>query len=162
MIKKVDLPNINEPTPDLIEHILVRYHKTLRSEFPELLTLAHRVETAYAHDPNAPHGLTQALDGFIADLEDHLCKEEAAVFAVLGDKNFARAAMPISELLQDHTRQEATLNKIAAITHGLRLPSYACTSWTRLYAGIGKLIEDLDEHIFLENNVLFPRVQVNI
>jgi putative CocE/NonD family hydrolase len=55
--------------------------------------------------------------------------------------------------------QETALNRIAAITHGFRLPHYACRSWRRLYAGLGQLVEELDEHWYLENEVLFPRCE---
>ena len=65
----------------------------------------------------------------------------------------------IACLRDDHAKQEAALNRIAAITHGLRLPGYACDSWRDLYAGLGKLAEDLDEHRYLEDDVLFPRFE---
>lgn len=60
----------------------------------------------------------------------------------------------------DHDEQLAALNRIAAITHGFRLPPDACAPWRRLYAGLGKLAEDLDEHRYLEGRVLFPRFRV--
>ncbi len=59
----------------------------------------------------------------------------------------------------DHEAHERALARIAAITRGFRLPAGACRSWTRLYAGTRKLVEDMDEHIFLENEVLFPRFE---
>ncbi len=36
-------------------------------------------------------------------------------------------------------------------------PPEACTTWKAMYNGINELIDDLMEHISLENNVLFPR-----
>ncbi len=161
MIQTEDFPGATASTPALIKHILVRYHETHRRELPDLFTLAKKVETVHADDPNAPHGLTQTLEALITDLEDHMRKEEQAVFAAVDASPSRQTSAPIAALRHDHTGQEAALNKIAAITHGFRLPSYACASWTRLYVGLSKLVEDLDDHMFLENNVLFPRLEVN-
>ncbi|EMG6529250.1 iron-sulfur cluster repair protein YtfE, partial [Providencia rettgeri] len=36
-------------------------------------------------------------------------------------------------------------------------PPEACTTWRVLYNGINELIDDLMNHINLENNLLFPR-----
>jgi regulator of cell morphogenesis and NO signaling len=145
------------PTAVLIDHIRTRYHDTHRRELPDLLALARDVETVHANDPNTPHGLTHAMEAMIAELETHMRSEEELVFPSLRAGAAARAAAFILDLRDEHDDQEAALNRIAAITHGFRLPHYACESWRRLYDGLGKLVEDFDEHIYLENEVLFPR-----
>ncbi|WP_109425580.1 hemerythrin domain-containing protein [Maritimibacter sp. 55A14] len=162
MIETVESLAPQPPTPTLIEHILVRYHETHRRELPELIALAQKVETVHANDIDAPHGLTQALEAMIADLEDHMRNEEAVVFPALDAGMSGQVDESISLLRDDHAGHEAALNRIAAITHGFRLPSHACGSWIRLYAGLGKLAEDLDEHRYLENDVLFPRFEPDI
>lgn len=151
-------PATEAPTPALIEHILVRFHDAHRQELPELIALARKVEDVHANDINAPHGLTHALEAIVADLEDHMRKEEAVVFPALTGGG-GQVDSSFVCLRNDHAGQEAALNRIAAITHGLRLPSYACRFWRRLYAGLGKLAEDLDEHRYLEDDVLFPRFE---
>ena len=130
-------PATEAPTPALIQHILARYHETHRRELPELVALARKVETAHANDIDAPHGLTQTLEAIVADLEDHMRQEEAVVFSALGGAAAGQLDETIARPRDDHSAQEAALNKIAAITHGFRLPSHACGSWVRLYAGLG-------------------------
>lgn len=152
-------PANDTPTEVLIEHIRTRYHDTHRRELPDLIALARKVEAAHATDPNTPHGLTRALEAMIAELEPHMREEEAMVFPDLRAGPGARAASAIPGLRAAHDGHEAALNQIAAITHGFRLPNYACQSWRRLYEGLGKLAEDLDEHMYLENEVLFPRLE---
>lgn len=147
------------PTDALIDHIRTSLHDTNRRELPELVTLARKVEAAHPADIDTPHGLTHALEAMIADLEAHMRAEEADIFAALGPGTVRDAVESIPALRKDHDNQEAALNRIAAITHGFRLPRNACASWRRLYAGLGKLAEDLDEHRFLEDNVLFPRLE---
>ena len=36
-------------------------------------------------------------------------------------------------------------------------PDDACRSWRALYAGAAKFVNDLREHIHIENNIAFPR-----
>lgn len=144
------------PTALLIDHIRVRYHDTHRQELPVLLDLAHDLEAAHANDPNTPHGLSHALEAMIADLEAHMRRQEELVFPSL---RAGYADETIQPIRHEHHNQEAALDRIAAITHGLRLPRYACPSWRRHYDGLGKLVEDFDEHIYLENEVLFPRFE---
>ncbi len=153
-------PEPQASTPALIEHIVARYHATHRSELPDLIVLAQKVETVHADDVHAPHGLTAALKAVFMELEDHMQNEESVVFPALKAGMRGRVDNLTASLRDDHAGQMAALNRIAAITHGLRLPPHACSSWTRLYAGLGKLAEDLDEHIYLENDVLFPRFEI--
>lgn len=152
-------PATEAPTVALIEHIRIRYHEAHRRELPDLITLARKIETAHPNDPNTPHGLTHALEAMTADLEAHMLQEEELVFPAFRAGPVGRAAGSIPGLRDAHDRQEAALNRIAAITHGFRLPNHACPSWCRLYASLGKLVEDLDEHMYLENEVLFPRFE---
>ena len=42
-------------------------------------------------------------------------------------------------------------------TNNVTPPPEACTTWKAMYNGINEMIDDLMEHISLENNVLFPR-----
>lgn len=146
------------PKGALIAHILSRYHDTHRRELPDLLALARKVETAHATDPDTPHGPAQGREAMIADLEDHMGREEADVF----DRFETGDALPghaTAGPRHDHEGYKVALDRLAAITHGFRLPRYACRSGARLYAGLGKLAEDLDEHKYLEDSVLFPRLQ---
>lgn len=152
-------PATEVPTGALIAHIRARYHDTHRRELPELIALARQVEARHATDPNTPHGLSQALEAMVADLEPHMQREEALLFPALAAGRCPRAALSLAGLRHDHDGQEAALNRIAAITHGFRLPYGACGPWRRLYAGLGKLVDDLDEHMHLENEVLFPRCE---
>jgi regulator of cell morphogenesis and NO signaling len=152
-------PATDTPTPALIEYIQLRCLQAHRRELPELVALARKVETAHADDIAAPHGLTQALEAIQADLEGHIQLEEAVVFPALCSGRLGQVWDAFATLRSDHSAHEAVLNRVVAITHGFRLPVHACGSWRQLYAGLGKLAEDLDEHRYLENDLLFPRFE---
>lgn len=155
----VEHPAACEETPALIAHIVERYHETHRREMPELVALARKVEKVHGTDPNAPHGLADALQAMVGELEVHMKKEELVLFPAMTRGRADAVAAPIEGMRHDHGDHEEALARIAAITHGFRLPAGACRSWKRLYEGTRKLVEDLDEHIYLENEVLFPRFE---
>lgn len=159
----VEHPAACEETPALIDHIIERYHQTHRREMPDLVALARKVEKVHGTDPNAPHGLADALQDMIGEMEIHMKKEELLLFPALARGRSRTVSGPVGEpiaaMRHDHDGQEAALTRIAAITHGFRLPSDACKSWQRLYAGTRKLVDDVEEHIYLENEILFPRFE---
>jgi regulator of cell morphogenesis and NO signaling len=155
----VEHPVACEATPSLIAHIVERYHEAHRRELPGLVALADKVERAHGSDPNAPHGLSEALAGIISELGAHMKKEEQVLFPAMVNGRTEAVAGPIAAMRHDHHEHEQALARIAAITHGFRLPSDACGSWRRLYAGTRKLVDDLDEHMHIENEILFPRFE---
>lgn len=57
----------------------------------------------------------------------------------------------------EHDEAGELLEVIKHITHNVTPPPEACTTWKAMYNGINEMIDDLMEHISLENNVLFPR-----
>lgn len=149
-------------TPSLMTYIQERFLDVHRQELPELVRLARKVETRHANEIDAPHGLAAALQAIATELEAHIDKEEAVVFPALSEGKFGQMQNALASLRLEHANHETAVNLIAAITHGLRLPLNACTSWRKLYAGLGKLAEDLDEHRYLEDNVLFPRFETAV
>jgi regulator of cell morphogenesis and NO signaling len=64
---------------------------------------------------------------------------------------------PIAVMQGEHEEHGERLRLIEALTNGGVLPEDACSTWRALYAGTRKLVDDVMEHIHLENNLLFPR-----
>lgn len=161
-----DSDQIIDPPEDaetylLIDHIRSRYHSSHRRVLPELIALARKIETDRPTDIDTPHGLTDALQALAHALEAHMRKEEDIVFPALLSGDHLPAQAVLASLSRDHAGQEAALNRIAAITHGFRLPRDAVKDIHHLYAELGKLAGDMDEHRYLEDAVLFPRLGVS-
>ena len=49
--------------------------------------------------------------------------------------------------------------EIRRLTEDLTLPEGACGTWAALYAGLEEFINDFEEHMRLENDVLFPQFE---
>ena len=80
-------------------------------------------------------------------------KEEQILFPMLAGGMYPGG--PISVMQGEHDDHLQTIADILRITNQLQVPAGGCGSWTRLYAGLQELIDDLMEHITLENYFLF-------
>jgi regulator of cell morphogenesis and NO signaling len=146
-----------ENSAALIEHIRTRFHETHRRELPELLQLAVRVEERHAGHAQVPAGLHAALVELAGALDDHMVKEEQILFPMMLRGGHPMINAPISVMRGEHDEHGERLARIEALTQGLQVPEDACPTWRALYAGLRKLIDDVHEHVHLENNALFPR-----
>jgi regulator of cell morphogenesis and NO signaling len=144
-------------TADLIDHIVTRYHAVHRAELPELIRLARRVEAVHRGHPDVPAGLADLLEDTLQELETHMQKEEMMLFPMMLQGGHPMIAYPIAAMRGEHEEHGERLRLIEGLTNGMVPPPDACATWRALYAGTRKLVDDLMEHIHLENNVLFPR-----
>lgn len=141
----------------LVDHIVSRYHDTHRRELPELVQLARKVEKVHAKRSDVPRGLADLLERMSTELQQHMAKEELILFPAMKQSTAAGLDMPIARMRHEHDDHGAHLRALDRLTNGITVPADACRTWQALYAGLAKLVDDLMEHIHLENNVLFPR-----
>lgn len=146
-----------DETPELIDHILNRYHETHRRELPELIMLARKVEAVHAENPKVPHGLADLLQDIVDELDVHMQKEEVILFPAMLNQATGMLEGPVMQMRYDHDQLGENLRLLEEITNVFVVPGDGCRSWRALYAGAAKLADDLMEHVHLENNVLFPR-----
>ena len=153
-----DAVSAPEATGALIDHIVSRYHETHRRELPELIRLARKVEAVHAAHVEAPKGIADTLGAIYAELEKHMQTEEADLFPLMR-KDDAGNSLSVAQLRHDHDRHGELLRRLESLANGFVLSEGACRSWEALYAGSAKVVDDVMEHIHLENNVLFPRFE---
>ncbi len=144
-------------TAGIVAFILHRYHSVHRRELPALVDLARKVESTRAGDPQAPKGLAEHLQRIAEGLEAHMRKEEHVLFPMLESGGHPMVSRPIGVMRADHDDHTHNLTVLTELTGGFRPPEDACTSWFLLYDGLAKLTADINEHIRIENEVLFPR-----
>lgn len=150
-----ELPD--EMTVDsLIHHILARYHEVHRTQLPELIRMARRVEAVHQANPDVPAGLADLLETLHEDLQEHMEKEEEVLFPMLRTGGHPFVGQPIGVMRAEHTSHGEALDRLNALTNDATPPVGACNTWRALYTGIAQLNDDLMNHMHLENNVLFP------
>lgn len=146
-----------EDTAALIDHILIRYHDTHRAELEWLIPLAQKVERVHGGHDMAPAGLSDTLIALRDELTGHMAREEQVLFPMMRRGGTEMIGHPIEQMRYEHDDAQRLLKSVEHVTHGLSLPAGACGSWTALYTGLRKFVDDLVTHMYLENTVLFPR-----
>jgi len=149
---------INDPA-ELTRYIEANYHARHREQLPELAELAEKVERVHASDANVPAGLAGILRRMIGEMEVHMKKEELILFPAIRKGGMPGIEEPIAVMRADHDDHDREVAEIRRLTGGPALPEGACRSWTALYAGLEGFLEDLEEHMRLENEVLFPQFE---
>ena len=145
------------PLPEIIDHIIVRYHDRHREQLPELILQAGKVERVHANKETVPRGLTKYLTMLYEELTSHMMKEEQILFPMIKQGMGSQAGGPVSVMESEHDEAGELIEVIKHTTNNVTPPEDACTTWRTLYIGINEMIDDLMNHISLENNVLFPR-----
>ncbi len=133
------------------------FWKAMGKELPELILQATKVERVHADKPSVPKGLTKYLTMLHEELSSHMMKEEQILFPMIKQGMGSQAMGPISVMESEHDEAGELLEVIKHTTNNVTPPPEACTTWKAMYNGINELIDDLMDHISLENNVLFPR-----
>lgn len=145
--------------PDkLTQFIEVEFHAKHRKQLPALITLADRVETVHAGQEHVPAGLANLLRTMAGELEVHMKKEELILFPAMRRASKGLDA-PITAMRGDHDDHSEEVARIKHLTNDLTPPAKACGSWAQLYAELGEFISDLENHIRIENDILFPHFE---
>lgn len=139
-----------------VDHILQRYHNVHRAQFEELVPLAQKV--AQVHADTFPAEIAELLAYMQNELLMHMMKEERMLFPMINQGVGRGAAMPISVMMHEHEEHDRAIARLKELTDNFQAPEGACGSWTRLYALAKEMVEDLNDHIHLENDILFARV----
>ena len=143
---------------EIVDHIVARYHETLRRDMPALIDAARKVERVHADKPAVPRGLAEELVDFWTEMQQHMMKEEEVLFPMLRrGANGASIYMPVRVMEREHDEHAQRLARIRTLAGDLQIPAHACATWKALYHGLLLIEEEMMEHIHLENNVLFPR-----
>lgn len=153
----IDIPR--NTAADLTRHIETRYHAMHREHLPVLAQMAERIESVHFGEDTVPVGLADLLERMIGSMDLHMKKEELILFPAIRDGGMAGLENPISAMRADHDHHEAEVAEIHRLTHNLTLPDGACGTWTALYRGLTEFLGDLEEHVRLENDVLFPQFE---
>lgn len=153
-----DNPPIHDAAK-LTLYIETRYHMRHRGQLNSLAAMAEKVETVHYGHENVPEGLSELLRRMIGKMETHMKKEELILFPAIRKGGGPGIENPISVMRADHHDHSRAVAEIRNLTRDLTLPQGACSTWTRLYDGLSEFIEDLTEHMRLENDVLFPQFE---
>jgi regulator of cell morphogenesis and NO signaling len=160
--------NFNSWTPlRLVDHILKTHHQYVRETLPVLVEYGRKL--AAHHGDRYPEliELDLTIRAEAQDLLAHMEKEELVLFPAIrhladpsssdpSTANLGFVKHAIDQLSIEHSHSGGNLEKIRRLTNGYQVPDGACRSQNYLYAKLKEFDADLQQHIHLENNILFP------
>lgn len=154
------------PLGGLVEHIEQAHHAFLRETLPPLVELAEGLAAARAGDARLAE-LRDQVRELADELVTHLAHEEEALFPMIRDLAAGSTVQPtrcgsavggpIACMENEHARTAQALNRIRELTGGYRVAGDAEPGWRELVNGLAAVEQDLVEHIYKEDEVLFPR-----
>jgi regulator of cell morphogenesis and NO signaling len=156
----------------LIEYIVENHHRYCHAAIPQLLEQLEKVTEAQSD--RFPH-LKPVMFLFqraSREIEQHMRKEEMILFpffkSLASAREFSRRRPlapfvtidgPISRMEQEHDETAQIFAKIRALLNDFTIPEGASPMHAAVIKGIEAFVNDLHQHVHLENNMLFPRVR---
>ena len=158
------------PLGTLIEHIVATHHVYVKNELPRLNALAERVVRRHGDTQAELPEIQTKLAQLDEELTHHLAKEEVMLFPYVAKLEraakdggakphacFGTVENPITMMTNEHDAAGALLAEIRNLSHDFTTPPGACPTYHAFFDGLREFEQDLNEHIHLENNILFPR-----
>lgn len=165
-VKTDDVDWEKESMSKLIDHVVNTHHAYLGVELPrisELTTKILRVHGEGHPELSKVHKLFHSLK---MELEQHLIKEEEIEFPLIKkyEENPSKEALEKilkieKELEEEHVGAGDILKELRKITKDYTVPEDGCNSYRLTYKKLEELEADTFQHIHLENNILFPRLE---
>ncbi len=153
----------------LTEYLVKTHHAFAKKNVDTIHRLAQKV--SYRHCENHPELLTliEVIFLFQHDLLNQMKKEEQTIFPYFDQKNGKlpdnektfHPAILIHRMKWMKYENEKALNYLKVfrhVTYNFGTPSDACNSYKDLFEKLREFEEDMHLHIYLENEVLFPRI----
>lgn len=154
------------PFAELIEYIIDHHHGYLYRELPILSEFVTKIFRVHGTKHPELGELHKRFHELKLELEQHLVEEEQVVFPLIKDfaekgslESLEQALKAIKQLEDEHERAGDLLKEMNAITDQYRLPPGACTTYRVTFQKLQQLEADLFQHVHLENNILFPRLE---
>lgn len=154
----------------LIAHIVSRHHTYVRESLPRIQH--HLTKVVAAHGSRHPELATveSEFSAIATELMQHLVKEEVVLFPYIASlceavqqqgppppDMFGTIQNPIRMMEIEHQEAGDGLVAIRQLTQDYAVPGDACRTYRLVLEELKAFEFDLQTHVHLENNVLFPK-----
>ncbi len=170
-IKNARATHANDLAPDaslrtVIAHIQERYHQPLREELPRISAMLEKLVRRHGERlPNVLPLLQATFERFREDLMTHLEKEDRGLFPAIVNMDADLPGSgsivhwlrdPVDMLEFEHRDAEAAMGRMRELTNSYTPPEDACPTFRGVYYALSELERDMESHIRLEHDILFP------
>lgn len=157
---------------DLVDHIVIYHHRYVRRKLPEIYSYSLKVSKALGEQYPQLKELSRRFIMMTREMYEHLDREEKVLFPYIRKlvrayrdghttpkPGFRSVKEPISELQHDHVDNSANMADIRRLADDYALPPEAGKNCKTLFQDLQAFEQQQKRHIFLENNILFPRAR---
>jgi regulator of cell morphogenesis and NO signaling len=154
----------------LIQHIVRIHHQRVRRDLPSLAAHARKLAEKAGDHADDFKAIEELVEQLRQDMWAHIRKEEEVLFPFIVRMEeestlayppehacFRSVSHPVLMMVQEHEAASHIVEKIRRCTGSFSVPEWACPTHRALFDGLREFDVDLQEHIHLENDVLFPR-----
>ena len=154
------------PLADLVRHLVGKCHLECREDMARLETLVELTVLGEAKPQRPFLEIRELIEKFCREMRAHLTLEEHQLFPrLLGlepgeDLSGFQDLEALRKLLEgDHEAEASLLRSIRSLTGSLATPEEPDSQMGRIHACITILSQRLQKHLYLENQILFPRTR---
>lgn len=150
-----------------IAHIVHKHHAYTRSAINTLTPLVAHVAEAKGHHYPEFKALNTLFTQFKQDVLTHLCQEESVIFpaCVAMETQGAVPAVfqgrfknPLSMMQSDHGATADMLGQLHHLLATVVEAEDACETYHAMRNGLWQFLDDLNIHLYKEDQILFPRI----
>jgi regulator of cell morphogenesis and NO signaling len=171
IVLPASLPFNEWPIDFLTSYIINIHHHYLRTALPDTEIILEKFSEGHAEKYPDMQRAYKLLVQLRKELLSHILQEEESIFPYIcqitnahkNNDSYARLLVktlrkPIAVMtLHEHNLLTTYIYKFRELTNNYTVPEHACTSHKISLARLKELDNDLVQHIFLENEILFPR-----
>ncbi|MBS1655617.1 MAG: DUF542 domain-containing protein [Bacteroidetes bacterium] len=155
----------------LTDYIINIHHQYLRKTLPEIQEYLDKFVSGHQKKFNYLPDLQRTFSILKKEMIPHLQQEEEILFPYIkqiahayeGSESYAGLLVrtlrkPVENVMKhEHESVEKLLSRMRELTDNYALPASACISHQVVFKKLLELDNDLAQHVFLENEILFPK-----
>ncbi len=158
------------PLDKLADYIVKKHHRYVEKKISELSPYLKKVFEVHGKRHPELFDINLQFKAASGRLLQHMKKEEFSLFPFIRKmikaqhKNmkvevpsFGTIVSPIKILMDEHVTEGDRFKKIRKLSMQYSPPADACDTFRVTYAMLREFEEDLQKHVYLENNILFPK-----
>ena len=160
------------PLDSLVDYIEKTHHRFVEEKTPVIRQFLDKLCSVHGSNHSELFEITKLFKDSSEELGPHMKKEELILFPFIkeminatkshGSVNeppFMTVKNPIAAMMHEHEHEGERFRKIASLTKNYTPPADACNTYQVAYAMLQEFEQDLQKHIHLESNILFPKAK---
>jgi regulator of cell morphogenesis and NO signaling len=156
---------VEAPLDELVDHIINVHHGYLHDNFQKISELTSKILRVHGEKHPELLRVHKLYHTIRMELEAHLIEEETIQYPAIkaylrsnSEVDLDKAINIINKLQDEHTGAGNILKELREITYDYEVPANACTTYRLTYSKLQEMEADIFQHIHLESNILFPRL----